>query len=158
MFLRIALNDGCLPEYLSALIWNRHILHSCYEERALLRDEEQSSTLILLIETLKKLRFRMFLKDPNLDRTDFWSTVKLLDVISAFPDLPPDRSRPAAVPPSQPHAPHILPSPQPASASPVISLHASQEQQHPADPLEKKPKGPEVKETPPMPPEPGKKF
>lgn len=130
LFLRVALNDGALHEFLSALIWNQEILHQCYDPAALLRSEEQSNMVLLLIENLSKIKFRMFLKDPNLGKPEFWSTVRFPIMYTPPPtaQLPstsdPTRSQIAQPPPSS--------QPSPVSQSPAQQpLHHHQQQQRP---------------------------
>jgi RUN domain len=73
VFLRLALNEGALADYISALAWNQELTKSYYGDAALLRDDEQLSILLMLLVTLKSVTFRIRLDDPALDRDDYWS-------------------------------------------------------------------------------------
>lgn len=74
-FIRYALCESSFPEYLSALAWNKNLTTSYYHDRALLRDEELVSILLLLFVALKPYKFDLPVT-KELDRDDYWAFIK----------------------------------------------------------------------------------
>eukprot|EP01114_Cavostelium_apophysatum_P015670 TRINITY_DN4321_c0_g1_i1.p1 TRINITY_DN4321_c0_g1~~TRINITY_DN4321_c0_g1_i1.p1 ORF type:complete len:409 (+),score=100.54 TRINITY_DN4321_c0_g1_i1:86-1312(+) len=72
VFLRLTLNEGSLVEYLRALMWNPQLTGSSYRETAILRDDEQSTAFLTVLESLQTFKFSFLLKDKDLDEADYW--------------------------------------------------------------------------------------
>lgn len=93
MFIRVALNDGSLTDYLNALQWNSSVtkyfidsdtlltlyFRKYYEEFAFFRQEDLGSIFVTLLDTLTAtVQFRLWLKIREIDKDDYWEYVKLL--------------------------------------------------------------------------------
>lgn len=60
---------------MEALIWNRTLTGKYYLEISILYNEEYSGMFLMLLENLMTLKFRLHMKDTNLDMPDYWSFV-----------------------------------------------------------------------------------
>lgn len=136
LFLRAALNEGSLQEYLSALRFNEQLTKKYFHNYALLRTEDNCAIVMLLLESLAVLKFRLAVKpDKELDKEDYWSRVKLVKPTAPpLSTLLPRATKPLKkvpeirggdTPPSHEELPsEPLPSP-PSSTSPLHESHGS---------------------------------
>lgn len=75
VWVRLALNEAALAEYLGALSWNKDLSKNYYSEGALIRDVEYFSMISTSLEQLKPIQFRLFIKDKDLDKPNYWKIV-----------------------------------------------------------------------------------
>ncbi|KAL6067256.1 Differentially expressed in FDCP 8, variant 2 [Balamuthia mandrillaris] len=76
LFLRLALNEGSIHEYLSALLWNTALTTKHYQEASFLRSE-YGEEFLKALEQLVPLRFSYKLNDKDLELPNFWSLITL---------------------------------------------------------------------------------
>lgn len=72
-FVRAALNDHALAEYLRALVWKPDLIHRFYDVTALLRHDDQVSVFVDLLDSIATIRFDLCVDDSDLDREDKWA-------------------------------------------------------------------------------------
>tara|TARA_R110002050_G_scaffold42687_5_gene102637 strand:+ start:254 stop:874 length:621 start_codon:yes stop_codon:yes gene_type:complete len=77
LFLRMALNERALADYMSALVWNASLTEKHYKPFALLQREEDASIFLLLLENLNKVEFSLATPDPALDNPEYWTNLSL---------------------------------------------------------------------------------
>ncbi|GAM19157.1 hypothetical protein SAMD00019534_023320 [Acytostelium subglobosum LB1] len=77
VFIRLALNDGALSGYLSALYYSQDIIKSYYKDSALFRNPEFASTFLSLLDSLSHINFNLVVKDKDLDRPQYWEDVAM---------------------------------------------------------------------------------
>eukprot|EP01116_Phalansterium_solitarium_P019977 TRINITY_DN5764_c0_g1_i1.p1 TRINITY_DN5764_c0_g1~~TRINITY_DN5764_c0_g1_i1.p1 ORF type:complete len:610 (+),score=192.92 TRINITY_DN5764_c0_g1_i1:183-2012(+) len=75
IFIRMALNEKLLAEYLRALIWHPNLVSTYYKKTAILSIEEQVQVLMPSVETLDAFDFNLSVKDALLDADDYWQLV-----------------------------------------------------------------------------------
>jgi hypothetical protein len=75
LFIRLALNENSLGDYLSALAWNAETTEAHYKNGALMKEIEYRDTFLLLLEGLKKFQFGLCVKDRLLERQEYWGIV-----------------------------------------------------------------------------------
>lgn len=78
MFFRNALNEGSLVAFLNALKFNQEVTTKYFEPWSIIRSEELSAIFFKLLDSLHALQFRLFLKNPDVNRDDYWSRVLLM--------------------------------------------------------------------------------
>eukprot|EP01132_Coremiostelium_polycephalum_P011211 gene11211-13736_t len=78
IFIRLALNDGELGDYLSALYSNKELLRSFYKDNALFRNSEFSNLFLSLLGSLSHIQFSLVVKDKDLDKPNYWEEVALV--------------------------------------------------------------------------------
>lgn len=76
LFLRKAINDGALVDYLNALRYNIPLSEKYYEDYSVLRNEELGSIMILLLENIFRLRFNLSTQLVELDNDNYWQIFK----------------------------------------------------------------------------------
>jgi len=84
IFIRTSLNESSIQPHLSALMWNQDVMFQFYEENALMRNEEQCSTLLMLLEPLNTIQFKLTFKEKDLDKPSYWEkyiTPELLSIV-----------------------------------------------------------------------------
>lgn len=65
------------------LVMSRAVVTNCvlhrkfYTEQGLFRNEEQVSVLIMLLESLKPLKFNLTFQVRDIDKVDYWTTINL---------------------------------------------------------------------------------
>ena len=69
IFLRLALNEHILSQCINALERDKSYTVQCYEDFALLRNEEHYSAFLLLIQLLNTTQFTLWIKDKKYRRT-----------------------------------------------------------------------------------------
>lgn len=73
MAIRLALNNGALVDYLSALRYGA-MTRKFYQETALVRTEEHMSMCLMLLESVQQsAKFQLFVKDARVNNADYWS-------------------------------------------------------------------------------------
>jgi len=70
--IRHGLNENCLDEYISCLVWNQKLSSTFYAQGSILRNENSSTTFLDLLLELKDLSFSLPLS-RDLDAVDYWS-------------------------------------------------------------------------------------
>lgn len=89
MFIRIALNESSLVDYMNALRFNTeltsYVIFLCfltqrkyYFEYAIMRNEEFYSTFMMLLDSFANVHFRLFLKVKTIDQEEYWHDLSLL--------------------------------------------------------------------------------
>jgi len=68
----LTLNEGSITEYLRALIWNPTLTAEFYRDTAILRNDEQTTTILAILENARHFKFNFVLKDKLLDEMDYW--------------------------------------------------------------------------------------
>lgn len=88
VFIRYALNEQSLNQYMEALMWNKEITNKYYDSHSVMADDEYSGMFLMLLESLRTLKFKLVINDPNLNATDYWSFVIPAKVVfNASPKL-----------------------------------------------------------------------
>lgn len=77
LFIRCSLNEKCLGDYLNALQSQPNLTKQFYDEHSILHNEDQVHVLLQLLDSLKSIDFGIFAKDPQIQRPDYYSHVKL---------------------------------------------------------------------------------
>jgi len=85
-FIRVAMNEDCLAEYLNGLWWNKEITDKYYHDFALTRNEEQNSIVMMLLNGLAVASFRVYLKPREMDDEIYWDSVKLIKPVIELED------------------------------------------------------------------------
>lgn len=70
--IRHGLNENCLDEYISCLVWNQKLTSTFYTQSSILRHESLSTTFLDLLLELKDLSFSLPLS-RELDSVEYWS-------------------------------------------------------------------------------------
>ena len=74
----MVLNEQSLSDCMSALVWNGALVEKYYKPFSLLRKEDDVSILLLLLENLSNVQFKMQTNDPALDEPEYWTTLNVL--------------------------------------------------------------------------------
>eukprot|EP01133_Synstelium_polycarpum_P012613 gene12613-14803_t len=67
IFIRLALNEGGLADYLSALLYSQDVV----------KNPEFSSTFLSLLSSLSHIQFSLVVKDRELDKQSYWEEIAL---------------------------------------------------------------------------------
>lgn len=65
------------------LIRVRDIRSKYYGPLSILGNEEDRNIMLMLLDNLKSRKFRLFLKDKNIENPKYWATINLLFVLSS---------------------------------------------------------------------------
>lgn len=74
LWIRVALNDAALGQYLNALIWNKQLVTKYYTPQSLLFSE-QMHLMLPVLETLTTIHFKLAVAAPGLESSDYWQKV-----------------------------------------------------------------------------------
>lgn len=74
LWIRVALNDAALGQYLNALIWNKALVTKYYTPQSLLFSE-QIHLMLPVLETLTTIHFKLAMIVPGLESADYWQKV-----------------------------------------------------------------------------------
>jgi len=78
LFIRLALNDKSLADYLSALVWDEKITRKYYQDFAIILHETEILEVIGYIKQLESLQFKLFTKDATeLENIEYWKNVDM---------------------------------------------------------------------------------
>lgn len=56
-------------------MWNKELTDKYYESHSIIANDEYSGMFLMLLESLKSMKFKLSINDPNLNSTDYWSFV-----------------------------------------------------------------------------------
>jgi len=77
VFIRLALNEGSLGDFISALCFSSDILKSYYKDSALIRNTEFSNLFQSLLSALAHIQFSLVVKDKDLEKPNYWEEMAL---------------------------------------------------------------------------------
>lgn len=74
VFLRFGFNNGCLDEYLKALLWNQRLTQTYYGPDSVLLDEDRANVFLSLLDLLRGVSFKLSLQERGLEAANYWET------------------------------------------------------------------------------------
>mmetsp|Transcript_18904 Transcript_18904/g.72856 ORF Transcript_18904/g.72856 Transcript_18904/m.72856 type:complete len:379 (-) Transcript_18904:35-1171(-) len=72
VFLRFGFNNGCLDEYLKALLWNQKLTTTYYGPDSVLLDEDKANVFLSLLDLLREVKFALSLQERGLEAANYW--------------------------------------------------------------------------------------
>jgi len=75
MFIRFALNESSLHDFLCALAWNRDLTAKYYKETSLMMSDDYLDEFLSLLNDLNHFQFTLSLQEPNLDSPSYWDAI-----------------------------------------------------------------------------------
>lgn len=75
VLLRLAINGKALSKYLQYLLSDKVIMEECYDDHSLLRNNEVSSALLLILQMLENIQFSLWIKDKELNDLLYYSNI-----------------------------------------------------------------------------------